>query len=290
MSAAAVILARAGSKGLPGKNALLVAGRPMICHTVEHALAAQCVERIVVSTDGREIAEAAVNMHVPDLEIVHRPPELATDTATVSAALRHAAAHATERVIVVLYANVPVRPPPLIDQAVEMLLATGADSVQSYADVGKQHPYWMVTLEADGRVKPFRDNDVDRRQDLPPILIPDGGVIAVTRASLEQSTDRPPHDFLGADRRGIALPAGSVIDVDTSLDLAVAEAVLHRSGPQTRRAGRQANCQGRRYGPDLGFFPPSPLRHGPISIAWPPTSASARSARTSRPTSSLNWA
>ena len=48
----AVVIGRAGSKGLPGKNTRLVAGRPMICYTIEHATQAECVTRVVVSTDG----------------------------------------------------------------------------------------------------------------------------------------------------------------------------------------------------------------------------------------------
>ena len=221
----AVVIGRAGSKGIPGKNTLLVAGRPMIHYSIEHAKQAKCVTRVVVSTDGDKIAAAAESM---DVEVVRRPPELANDTATVSAAVRHAveALGTTEPIIVVLYANVPVRPANLIDDAVDLLTQTGADSVQSYSDVGKHHPYWMSTLDEDQRVKPFIENQVDRRQDLPKLLSLDGGVIAVKAACVLNSDDINPHAFLGTDRRGIETPPGSVIDVDDAIDLAVAEAVL----------------------------------------------------------------
>ncbi|MEE9128735.1 MAG: acylneuraminate cytidylyltransferase family protein [Phycisphaerales bacterium] len=221
----AVVIGRAGSKGLPGKNARLVAGRPMICYAIEHAKPAECVTRVVVSTDGDEIAAAAESM---DVEVVRRPPELASDTATVGAAVRHAVQSlgATESIIVILYANVPVRPPDLIDRAVGLLRHSGADSVQSYTDVGKHHPYWMCELDEDQRVKPYVDNTIDRRQDLPKLLSLNGGVIAVTASSLQQAISDDPHSFLGTDRRGIETPPGSVIDVDDLIDLAVAEAVL----------------------------------------------------------------
>jgi CMP-N-acetylneuraminic acid synthetase len=226
------VIGRAGSRGLPGKNALLLAGRPLICHTIDDARAAKTVNRIVVSTDGDAIAAAAESMAVP---VVRRPPELAADTATVVAAVRHAVtkhdAAADARVIVILYANVPVRPSGLIDRAVDVLLETGADSVQSYCDVGTHHPYWMVKLDRLNRVTPFHDNAVDRRQDLPSLLIPDGGVIAVTRASLLSTVadHEHPHAFLGADRRGVETAPGEVIDVDTHRDLVVAEAFLDRT-------------------------------------------------------------
>jgi N-acylneuraminate cytidylyltransferase len=226
------VIGRAGSRGLPGKNAMLLAGRPLICHTIDDARAAKTVDRIVVSTDGDAIAAAAESMAVP---VVQRPSDLASDTATVAAAVRHAVTeHDTAgeaRFIVILYANVPVRPPDLIDRAVGLLLETGADSVQSYCDVGKHHPYWMVALDGGNRVTPFHDNPVDRRQDLPSLLIPDGGVIAVTRESLLSAAAADhdhPHAFLGADRRGVETVPGDVIDVDTHRDLVVAEAFLCR--------------------------------------------------------------
>ena len=230
MTAVAIVIGRAGSRGLPGKNTRMLAGRPMICHTIEDAQAAGTIDSVVVSTDGDAIAAAAEAMSVT---VVRRPPVLAGDTATVGAAVRHAVAECDpdgrEQVVVILYANVPVRPPDLIDRAVNLLLETGADSVQSYAAVGKHHPFWMVALDADHAVTPFRDSPIDRRQDLPRLLIPDGGVIAVTRASLMSAGENePPHAFLGSDRRGVETAPGDVIDVDTAHDLAVAEALLER--------------------------------------------------------------
>jgi N-acetylneuraminate synthase/N,N'-diacetyllegionaminate synthase len=224
--ALAIVIGRAGSRGLPGKNAIPLAGRPMVCRAIEAALAAASVGRVVVSTDGEEIAAAARSMGTP---VIDRPRDLATDTATVADVVRHAieAAGGDEPVIVVLYANVPVRPAGLIDEAVQLLAATGADSVQSYSAVGKMHPHWMVALDAAGRVRPFVESTIDRRQDLPRLFAPDGGVIAVTRAAaLAPGPGAPPHAFLGADRRGLETEPGSVVDVDGPADLALAEAIL----------------------------------------------------------------
>jgi N-acylneuraminate cytidylyltransferase len=221
----AVIIGRAGSKGLPGKNARPLLERPMIAWTIDDALDASSVDRVIVSTDGEAIAAVAEAMGVP---VVRRPGELASDTATVDAAVRHAveAIGAHEPIIVILYANVPVRPDDLIDRAVHTLRDTRADSVQSYSDVGKHHPYWMATLDERGQVRAHHPNPVYRRQDLPKLLLPDGGVIAVTRESMFTVVEGEPHAFLGRDRRGIESPAGSVIDVDAPHDLAVAEATL----------------------------------------------------------------
>ncbi len=221
----AIVIGRAGSKGLPRKNALLVGGIPMIAHTIRAAKQAKCVSRIIVSTDGTEIADIARSEGV---QVCMRPAELAHDTATVDSAVRHAVEACASRspVVVMLYGNVPVRPCGLIDRAVEMLRSTGADSVQSYYRVGKTHPFWMSTLDLDGRVGAFVENRIYRRQELPPVYMPDGGVIAVTRESLFTTREGEPHAFFGKDRRGIENPEGAVIDVDTALDLAVAEAML----------------------------------------------------------------
>ncbi len=232
MSVLAVVLGRAGSKGLPGKNWLPLAGRPMVCHAVQHALDAKVVDRVVVTTDGPEIANAVREMNV---EIVMRPAELADDYATVDAAVRHAVEviASDASIVVLLYANVPVRPTWLIDTAVRTLEKTGADSVQSYSDVGKHHPYWMVTLNDEGRTAPHHPNTVYRRQDLPELYLPDGGVIAVTRENLFTVQPDQPHAFLGKDRRGVVVEAGEVVDVDSAIDCAVAEAILlQRSGTE----------------------------------------------------------
>jgi N-acylneuraminate cytidylyltransferase len=225
--ACAVIVGRAGSKGLPRKNELELAGEPMVAYSIEDARSAQTVRRIIVSTDSEVMAQAAQQRGV---ELVARPRELADDTATVDAAVRHAVRTASinEPVIVILYANVPIRPEDLIDRAVRELVTSGADSVQSYADVGKHHPHWMVRLGAGGRVEPHVNNAVYRRQDLPELLLPDGGVIAVTRAALLAGGEQP-HSFLGEDRRGIRAPAGTVLDIDSAVDLAIAEAYLDRT-------------------------------------------------------------
>jgi len=226
VSALAIIIARAGSKGLPGKNERLVGGRPMIHWSIDAAREAPSVRAIFVSTDGANIAAAA---RAAGAAVIDRPPELASDHATVDAAARHAVRTSGEpdEEIVILYGNVPVRPAGLVESALECLRRSGADSVQSYADVGKHHPWWMVSIDQDQRISPHVANRVYRRQDLPPLFIPDGGVIALRRTALMTEVPGEPHAFLGRDRRGIRTRAGEVVDIDDELDLHVADAILN---------------------------------------------------------------
>lgn len=114
----AVVVGRAGSKGLPGKNLLPIGGLPMIAHSIGHAFAARSVGRVVCSTDGSAIAAAAADAGA---EVVLRPSELATDDATVDSAVRHAVRdlEISATKIVILYGNIPIRPVDLIDRAVQ---------------------------------------------------------------------------------------------------------------------------------------------------------------------------
>lgn len=270
IEALAIILARAGSKGLPGKNREVVAGRPCTQWTIDAALEADTVSRIGLSSDDHELLDMARRSGI---EAWTRPDDLAGDDATIDDAARHALQRAEREAklpddhpIVLLYVNVPVRPPDLIDRAVRLLVETGCDSVQSFATVGKFHPWWMVRVGPDGRLAPWEGDElfhgVYRRQNLPPAHVPDGGVIALTRRALmlgattaargraEQASEPQgrvgqasepaggaapklegpgapsPHAFLGADRRAVITEPGEVIDIDSPIDLLVADAAL----------------------------------------------------------------
>lgn len=227
MQSIALILARSGSKGLPHKNERSLLGKPLVAWTIEHALASRTVDRVVLSTDGEALAQIG---RAAGIEVVERPAELASDTATVDAAARHAftSTKSEAGAVVILYGNVPVRPADLTDSALAKLRDTGCDSVQSVCPVGKHHPFWMKTLvgpNAD-ELDAYQSNTVYRRQDLPPAYELDGGIIAVTRDSLFTVVPDQPHAFLGTDRRAIVTRPGEVIDVDEPFDLVLAETVL----------------------------------------------------------------
>ena len=235
MTTLAVILARAGSVGLTDKHLRPLLGRPVIDYTIGHAAAASRLTRTVCSTDSPGVAAAARRA---GLAVVDRPAELATSDASVQDVMLHAM-HATESAgdfhadaLVVLYGNVPVRPAGAIDAAVELLAATGCDSVRSFCPVGKWHPSWMSHLHGD-RVVPLHRGSIHRRQDLSPVFLHDGAVVAVSRESMRRGEQSPddPHAFFGLDRRGITVAMGDTIEVDHLRDLYWAEAVLRDRQP-----------------------------------------------------------
>ena len=232
----AVVMARGGSVGLPGKALRPLLGRPVLSYTFDHVRESRLITRTVVSSDDPQILTLAKS---ENLETIARPPELATATSATDPVLRHAVRALYPEIenrkskienphaVVMLYGNVPIRRHQMIDRCVQMLLESGADSVQTIAPVGKMHPYWMFDLDSQHKIRKHIPNNVFRRQDLPPLYSPTGAVYVMgteTLMSAENAAD--PHAFLGADRRGLLVAPEDSVDIDTERDLFVAEAVL----------------------------------------------------------------
>jgi CMP-N,N'-diacetyllegionaminic acid synthase len=230
MNVLGVILARAGSEGLKNKHLRPLCGKAVIEYTFEHARQAALLSQVVVSTDCPNVKQLARSR---GLRVIDRPAELATADASVQDAMLHALASVESEfqsrpdALVVLYGNVPVRGEGVIDRAIELLKTSGCDSVRSFCPVGKWHPAWMSRLRGD-KVEPLIPGSIHRRQDLEPVYLHDGAVVAVTRASLLRGRENPgdPHAFFGADRRGILTEYGQTVEIDHPRDLFLAEAIL----------------------------------------------------------------
>lgn len=239
MKTLGVILARGGSAGLKDKHLLTLLDRPVIGYTFDHANTAQRLSRVVVSSDCAKILNLAKRS---GFETIARPAHLATGDASVQDVLLHAMDHVESNgdfradAVVTLYGNVPVRGAGVIDRAVELLEKTGCDSVRSFTPVGKWHPNWMAKLR-DDRVIALKAGSIHRRQDLEPLFLHDGAVVAASRGSMlrgkEFSDD--PHAFFGVDRRGIETGMGETVEIDHLRDLYWAEAVLRSQQPVRQR-------------------------------------------------------
>jgi CMP-N,N'-diacetyllegionaminic acid synthase len=232
----AVILARAGSKGLPNKCVVPVLGKPMIAYTFEHAQAARTLDGIALTTDSPQAAALARKQGI---DVIDRPADLASDKARVDEAVRHAVQQYEARhtgfladAVVILYGNIPVRAPGSIDRAAEHLVRFGGDSVRTVAPVGKMHPDWMHKLEGD-RLVQYRSNSIHRRQELEPVYFHDGAVIVVKREALfdPSTSGADPHAFFGKDRRAVVQGSHDAVDIDEASDVFLAEAVLRAGNP-----------------------------------------------------------
>jgi len=227
MTIIAIIPARGGSKKLPRKNIRLLNGRPLIYYTIKAAQKSKYLERIIVSTEDKEIAEIAKKFGA---EVINRPRELARDETPTLPVLQHVIRHLEEKedyrpdVIVILQPTSPLRTPEDIDAAVKKFRETKCDSVVSVCEV--EHPiHWMYTLDGD-RMKPLMKDGarITRRQDAPMVYRLNGAVYVTRRDTIMKE-----NKVLTDDTRAYIMPAERSIDIDTKLDFKVAEIILRES-------------------------------------------------------------
>jgi CMP-N,N'-diacetyllegionaminic acid synthase len=203
----ALIPARGGSKGLPGKNILPVNGRPMLAFSIDAARGSQFVDRVVVSSDDDAIIAAALacGSEAP----FRRPAELATD----SAASIDVALHALDQlpgydVLILLQPTSPARTAADIDAACERFAASGAPACVSVSPV-EQSPYWMYRLDPKGALQPVVESGAcTRRQDTL------NGAIYVADAAWLRRT----RTFVTPETVAYVMPASRSIDIDTADD------------------------------------------------------------------------
>lgn len=227
MNVLGVVPARGGSKGIPQKNLAMIAGRPLLAYTADAARASRHLSRVVVSTDDESIAAAAraLGLEVPFM----RPADLAADDTPMLPVLQHAArevarAGSAADIVVLLQPTSPLRRASHIDDAIELLQSTAADSIVSVVEVPHQFsPVSVMRLDG-GRLRPFLDGPpVTRRQDKPRVYARNGpAVLAVRRHVLDAGS------LYGSDSRPLLMAAADSLDVDGPDDLALAEFLLQR--------------------------------------------------------------
>jgi CMP-N,N'-diacetyllegionaminic acid synthase len=191
----AIIPARGGSKGLPGKNIKDLCGKPLIVWTIETALKSKFIDELVVSTENQQIADIALGAgaSVPFL----RPIELATDTASTFVVVKHALDYYGERygrtfdLVALVEPTSPLREDDDIDHMLERLYTGWAefDSIISVGEV-REHPSIMKRLRG-AELEPFCQDlaQTTRRQENVPAYFPYGvAYIAKTVSLLEGQT------------------------------------------------------------------------------------------------------
>jgi len=217
-----LIVGRGGSKGLPRKNVKLLHDRPLIAWTVAAGLGAETLDRLVVSTDDAEIAEAAraAGADVPFM----RPPELATDAASVYDAINHAidSLGGGFDLVVLLQATSPLRTSADIDGAVRTLAATGATTCIGVTPSPKS-PAWMFTRDEVGHLTPLlqKAGVTKRRQVLPPTYLVNGAVYVGDIAWVCEN-----QSFFAPDVVSWEMPGERSVDIDTDADFAVADYLM----------------------------------------------------------------
>lgn len=219
----AVIPARGGSKGLPRKNVLPLAGRPLICWSIAHAEQSRLVDRTIVSTDDEEIAQVA-RKHGGDVPFL-RPAELATDTATTLDVMLDLVEQMPEfDIFVVLQPTNPFRRAADIDDALAFMAKHKAPSVVSVTTPEKS-PFWSFVLDKSCHMIPLLglENSRKRRQELPRAVTLNGVIYAFEK-------ERFLHTGQMVDEQTVAfeMPKCRSLDIDTQQDMDIAEYLVSR--------------------------------------------------------------
>lgn len=224
MNCIALIPARGGSKGIPGKNIALLAGKPLIAHTIDAAKGAAGVSRVVVSTDSEDIASVA---RAYGAEVLVRPAEIAADDTLMIDVLRHAVDALSKDgepdAILLLQPTSPLRTSGHIEEAVALFEKTKTDSLVSVVRVPHNFlPNGLYEMGDDALV-PLSANDVTRRQDKKVLYARNGPVILMAHPSLIRAGrlygDRVVPYVMGREES---------VDIDEPQDLAYAAFLLER--------------------------------------------------------------
>lgn len=230
----AIVQARGGSKGLPGKNLSLLGRHPLVAYSIVSGLRAKTVTRLIVSTDDEEIADVSrqYGAEVPFM----RPAELATDDATDYPLIEHALDWLQSqqgyqpKIIVQLRPTTPLRPQGLIDEAVGVLLDDPTTDCARGVTPSGQNPYKMWRLGSDNNLQPLLESDVPEpynmpRQKLPPTYWQTGHVDAIAYETIVRK-----HSLTGDRIKAVMVEPQYCIDIDSQRDIDLANWILGRGG------------------------------------------------------------
>ena len=225
MEVLAIIPARGGSRGIPRKNLVDVAGKPLIAHSIQHALDASLVTRVVVSTEDEEIGDVGLRFgaEVP----FPRPAELADHHVLDHPVFEHVLLELDRTegyeadIVVHLRPTAPLRKKGWIDAAVQLLVDhPDADSLRSVSRPA-MHPYRVFRIDAEGYLDPIMKHEHEqpyllRRQDLPDMYYYNC-VIDVTRPS----TILIQKSMTGKKILPFIMDAEEAFDVDSPRDIEI---------------------------------------------------------------------
>lgn len=228
MNILGLITARGGSKSIPNKNIVNLAGKPLIAYTCEAAKKSKRLTRVILSTDDKKIAGVArkYGIEVPFM----RPQELAKDDTGTLSVIEHALKFLEEKegyspdIIVLLQPTSPLRRASHIDAAVDLLIKTGADSVVSVVEVPHNfNPISVMSLEK-GRLAPYSKGGkpILRRQDKPKVYGRNGPAVLVMKREIVFNKK----SLYGSHIRPLVMAQEESIDIDTLFDLKIAEFLL----------------------------------------------------------------
>lgn len=203
-----VIPARGGSKRIPCKNLQMLAGKPLLDWTIEAAFQAKRLDRVVVSTEDDKIADyVAGYVKTWGVEVLERPPELATDDATTAQVLQHATLALNPDIVVLLQPTSPIRFRGLIDRTVSLFRGTGCDTLAT-GFTSYEYPWGTMDNVPQQKMEGF--------------FYDDGNVYVHKAKHLKEGK------WWGEKRHKMVIEPWYNIELDTTADFWMAEGIIHR--------------------------------------------------------------
>lgn len=223
MKFVAIITARGGSKGLPGKNIRPLAGKPMIAYSIEAALNSGVCDACFVTTEDPAIKAVSLRFGA---EVIDRPSALATDGATSDAVVVHALGELERRglkpeAFILLQPTSPLRTAEHIRAAAQILATEKVGSVVGVTTV-EHHPYKDFVVRGDILEPLFDWKSLGLpRQSLPEVFRQNGAIYAVRTVDFVRECT-----FFVAPVSAFRMTAESSVDVDTAFDFETCERIL----------------------------------------------------------------
>ena len=220
-----VIPARGGSKGVPRKNIKPLAGKPLIAYTIEQSLQSEYIDRTIVSTEDREIADISrqYGAEVPFM----RPDDLAGDQVATVDVLLHTINWLEEEdkynfdILVLLHTTTPLRAVKDIDSCIRLLVEAKADDVFSVTEAHRNPYFNMVEIKQDGKVMLSKEGTFASRQNAPKVYDMNSSIYVWWKDILKSEKKI----FLKNSRIYIMSKERS-LDIDDNLDFKIAEFLI----------------------------------------------------------------
>ena len=222
----ALITARGGSKGLPKKNILSMAGKPLIAWTIEAALSAKCIDKVYVTTDNVEIAEVSRQFGA---NVIPRPDELAQDETGSEPVIAHAieylqAVNIEVTQVFLLQPTSPLRNAKHIEAAWQLYCQRHAACLISVFEP-KHTPAKAYKVNSDGTISGLLSDSAPytRRQDLPTAVQPNGAIYIFSAAAFMELRQIPRQNVVP-----FMMNQNDSVDIDSAEDLALAATLLEK--------------------------------------------------------------
>ena len=212
-----IIPARGGSKGLPRKNIIDLAGKPLIAWTIEASLNSKYITKTIVSSDDKEILDISTKY---GSEVIKRPNNLSSDVATSESVVRHAIDYLESMgeifdIVVLLQPTSPLRGYKDIDNAFETMFNSSATAVISVHEFdSKILKAFKVNSSGFLQTISSNNNSFMRRQDLPSVFMPNGAIYIISKEVFD-SVD----SFFTNKTLYYLMPTEKSIDIDSKEDL-----------------------------------------------------------------------